>query len=548
MPAPSKIPLLEQALGGLTPGHAYLIHGGPAVGKTVLSLQVSHAWAQAGGRAVYLTADAPEDVLEQASLLGLSLEPAWRSGRFILCAHGPRVARQVRDHGMEALLARLAEQADPQTPTALVCDPVTPFFSAMRRSEAGRAASLLFDRLREWGWCSVLLARSGELRRPRGMLDILSQGCQGVLELTRLTGARDANESPFALRVVKSSQPASTGTVVPYAIALEVGLVASPGAECEPDPRTEDHEHRRARALIACAERDALEPLIDLLRRSMHVEVVCDGVDALSRAATWRPEVVVVQPDLPRLGGLSLTRALRQGRYTMPIVVLSSGERRRSDRVRALLCGATDFVEGPFDLREAAFRIRMASRVRVRAPEIGTEEHRLLSLLEKGRYPVVELPEFLEMTGIALRRAVHFSTPVSLVTFAFDGDGASARETALWDRLCGVLTRGVRAGDLVCFPGPRRAATLLCHENHYGARAFGERLRDRVSRELGSAALEVLERRLQAGRLTLEGETAETIDLSELLASAFRMPQPLFAEDERPGLAEAPRPTGTDGQ
>jgi DNA-binding response OmpR family regulator/KaiC/GvpD/RAD55 family RecA-like ATPase len=541
MTAAPQVPLLERALGDFVPGHPYLIHGQPGVGKTILGLQVSHAWTQAGLRVVYLTREKGDDLLEQASLLGLSLESAWQDGRFVLLSGAPRLSQQVSDLGLETFLEQLHGHAGDDS-TLLVIDPATILFADLRGSHVARALGQLLGRLREWGWTVLLLGRTGKLR-PHGLLDALSERCWGVIELQRARVSRDAGESPFAVKVLKSHLTAPVGTVVPYTIALEAGLVAAPETLETGTPEGIDASPRRPRALIACAERDPLEPLIGMLRYAMDLEVVCDGVTALSRAATWQPDVVVLQSDMPRLSGLSVTRALRQGGYGMAIVVLSYGERRRSDRVRALLCGATDFVECPFDLQETAFRIRLASRVRVDAPHAIAEEHRLESLIEKGRQAVVDTPEFLEVLGLALRRGARFSTPVSLVAFAFDETGASPREMSLWSRFRGVLSRSVRAGDLVCFPTPQRAATLLCHETRSGARAFSERVSERVAREFGSAAMQVLSGRLMTGRWTLAGVLPEGGNLAELVDSAFEQARPVVEAGGDPPLAA----TGTDG-
>jgi len=536
-----QLPLLDRALGGLVPGHAYLIHGQPGVGKTILGIQVSQAWLQAGLPVVYLTRERGEDLLEQASLLGLSLEPAWQDSHLTLLAGAPRLGRQIRDLGVEAFLQKLREHGGDES-TLLVIDPAPMLFGDLRGAHAARGSAQLLDRLREWGWTALLIGRTSKLQ-PHGLLDILSERCGAVIELQRTRVSRDGGESPLTLRVLKSRATSSTGAVVPYTIALEAGLVATPERLGAGDATGPHGGPWRPRALIACAERDPLEPLIGLLRYGMDIEVVCDGVTALSRAATWQPEVVVLQSDLPRLGGLAVTRAIRQGGYGMAVVLLSSGERRRSDRVRALLCGATDFIEYPCDLQETAFRIRLAARVRVEAPRTIAEEHRLESLIEKGRQSIVEMPEFLEVLGLALRRGARFSTPVSLVAFSFDDTDASPHALTLWSRFRGVLARSVRAGDLVCYPTPQRAATLLCHETRSGARSFTERVRERVAREFGSAAMQILGERLLTGRWTLAGAMPQVENLTELVESAFERARPIVEMETEPAV-EA---TGTDG-
>lgn len=48
-----------------------------------------------------------------------------------------------------------------------------------------------------------------------------------------------------------------------------------------------------------------------------------NGVEALAQIRTLRPRVVVVDVDLPQLGGLDLTRALQSLRPPIPVIILS---------------------------------------------------------------------------------------------------------------------------------------------------------------------------------------------------------------------------------
>ena len=80
-----------------------------------------------------------------------------------------------------------------------------------------------------------------------------------------------------------------------------------------------------------------------------------DGEAALAEVARHRPDVVVLDINMPRLDGLEVCRRIRaQG--DLPILFLSSRD-DEIDRVLGIELGADDYVVKPFSPREVAARI-----------------------------------------------------------------------------------------------------------------------------------------------------------------------------------------------
>jgi hypothetical protein len=186
----------------------------------------------------------------------------------------------------------------------------------------------------------------------------------------------------------------------------------------------------------------------------------------------------------------------------------------------------------------------MASRMRVASLETGVEQHLLDVLTMKAQENVLEMPEFYEALGIALRAAARFSSPVSLVTFQFHSGAPEPAVGEAWSRFKQLLRQGVRSGDLVCHPDPGRAVALLCNENRDGAAAFAERLRRLALEEYG-AALFTSSWWIESGRLTIEASTLIETDVRDLLAEAFEEAGPFLGT---PGESDEYRMTGTDGE
>lgn len=82
-----------------------------------------------------------------------------------------------------------------------------------------------------------------------------------------------------------------------------------------------------ARILFADDDLDLVEVFAEILRAEGYdVRTAVDGLDALRTTRKWRPDLAVLDVDMPRMTGLSIAAELskdREGLATIPIVLLS---------------------------------------------------------------------------------------------------------------------------------------------------------------------------------------------------------------------------------
>ncbi len=102
------------------------------------------------------------------------------------------------------------------------------------------------------------------------------------------------------------------------------------------------------------------------LRRSLTfngytVATAGDGVEALEKITSDRPEAVVLDVMMPRLDGLEVCRRLRSTGDDLPILVLTARD-SVSERVAGLDAGADDYLPKPFALEELLARLRALMR------------------------------------------------------------------------------------------------------------------------------------------------------------------------------------------
>ena len=97
-----------------------------------------------------------------------------------------------------------------------------------------------------------------------------------------------------------------------------------------------------------------------LARDGHKVLTAADGIEGLRLAREARPDLVVLDLNLPGMDGMEVCRALRE-ESVVPIVMLTARVDEK-DRLAGLDLGADDYVIKPFSPRELAARVRAVLR------------------------------------------------------------------------------------------------------------------------------------------------------------------------------------------
>src|ERR1700761_7304407 len=113
------------------------------------------------------------------------------------------------------------------------------------------------------------------------------------------------------------------------------------------------------------ALRRSLRTILDVL--GFDVGEASNGEDGLIRLRMVDYEAVLLDINMPGIGGIETCRRIRRSYTRIPILMLTVRD-SEDDKVEALEAGADDYVTKPFQTRELTARIRSAVR-RFRAPE-----------------------------------------------------------------------------------------------------------------------------------------------------------------------------------
>ena len=109
------------------------------------------------------------------------------------------------------------------------------------------------------------------------------------------------------------------------------------------------------RVLIVDDEAEVRKTLTDILRAmrypdTLEIEGVADGRDGLDAVVRQRPDLVLLDLQMPRMNGLMLLKQIREVEPRLPVIVISATQENKLS-TEALRQGAVAYLPKPFDPR-----------------------------------------------------------------------------------------------------------------------------------------------------------------------------------------------------
>jgi adenylate cyclase len=109
---------------------------------------------------------------------------------------------------------------------------------------------------------------------------------------------------------------------------------------------------------------------LDLLEQELAdydyaIERASDGVEAVEKTETFRPDVILLDYMMPKMNGLEVVKRLRASEQHKAIpVILLTAKATQEDKIAGLDAGADDYVTKPFDSFELLARVRAMLRIK----------------------------------------------------------------------------------------------------------------------------------------------------------------------------------------
>jgi DNA-binding response OmpR family regulator len=134
-----------------------------------------------------------------------------------------------------------------------------------------------------------------------------------------------------------------------------------------------------------------------LKKERYQVEIARDGAEALGKADSLKPELIVLDLMLPDMDGLEVCRQIRTG-SDVPILMLTARD-DDVDKIVGLEVGADDYLTKPFNPRELVARIKSILRRSTQAarkPQEAVLQHGNVRI-DAGRREVVASGQHVQL-------------------------------------------------------------------------------------------------------------------------------------------------------
>ena len=118
----------------------------------------------------------------------------------------------------------------------------------------------------------------------------------------------------------------------------------------------------RKKILVVEDDADLVELLrFNLKKAGFAVGTAIDGIEALKKARSLLPDLILLDLMLPELDGLAVCEVLRRGPTTasVPVIMLTAMSSQLA-RLTGLEAGANDYVTKPFNFKDLLSRVEAA--------------------------------------------------------------------------------------------------------------------------------------------------------------------------------------------
>jgi PleD family two-component response regulator len=238
------------------------------------------------------------------------------------------------------------------------------------------------------------------------------------------------------------------------------------------------------------------------------------GQQAIDRALSARPDLILLDAQLPDIHGFDVCRRLRDDPligHAVPIIITTAGPSGRQQRLEASRAGAWDFLGQPLDAELMLARVEAFVRA---TDELRRSREDALVEDATGLYTARGVTRRLrEIAAEAARRRL----PLACVVFTPEAlDDGGTLDAGTLTGLGTALRRAGRESDVLGRLSTDEFVVVAPATGEAGAHRLAERLQGVLAPELQSLGV-----RLRAGCSAVEDVAASRLDEQELLARAL---------------------------
>lgn len=147
---------------------------------------------------------------------------------------------------------------------------------------------------------------------------------------------------------------------------------------------------------------------------------VRSGKMALTAIATQRPDLVLLDINMPEMDGYEVCRRLRSQTETMDLaVIFLSALNSPQDKVKAFQVGGDDYVSKPFQVEEVLIRVEKQLKLKVAEEQIQQQNQELektLQHLKDTQFQLIQREKSLGIHQLAAGMAHEINNPLGFIS------------------------------------------------------------------------------------------------------------------------------------
>lgn len=114
------------------------------------------------------------------------------------------------------------------------------------------------------------------------------------------------------------------------------------------------------KTILICDDEEGIRESFKLiLDEHYRLEFATNGIEALDKLKTLRPDLMLLDVKMPKLHGLEILKKIKQLRPTLPVIIVT-GYQSIEMAQEALKAGAADYIPKPFDTAQILKAVKHA--------------------------------------------------------------------------------------------------------------------------------------------------------------------------------------------
>lgn len=280
------------------------------------------------------------------------------------------------------------------------------------------------------------------------------------------------------------------------------------------------------KVLVADDARSSLQLISAYIKEAGHeVITASDGMAAVEQFKLERPDLVLLDVEMPRLNGIEAARKIRrlceQQNDWMPIVFLSSLS-QSSHIVEGIEAGGDDYLTKPVDPTVLNAKLKAMQRIADMRTQLATVNRQLKEMAEKdGLTGLANRRRFNSVLVREYRRAARNKNQLSLLLIDIDHfksfndtHGHQAGDDCLRFVAQAMAESVHRGGDMVARYGGEEFAVILPETDLQSAMVVAENIRANVAALEVSIGGSVLKITISCGATSVSPESTDHLDQS----------------------------------